>query len=91
MNLRQRLARLERLPLPLRNASERCTSCGAPDPCVPSVVALTEEGFYESEGATAPRPACSASGTVVAVDPRTGDPVRPIKVIELRIGHRRVA
>jgi len=89
MNLRSRLRRLERLCRPLRDAPRRCPACGAPELSMPSVVVLVEEGFYEPQEAKPPCPACGASGTVVPVDPKTGDPQSPVKVIHLGVDRGR--
>jgi hypothetical protein len=81
VNLRDRLARMEKLGEVIRNAPRRCPSCGRPDPCLPSVVGLTPNGFYECVGDPPPCPACGASDPMVAIDPKTGEPEYPIKVI----------
>jgi len=76
---------MEKLGEVIRDAPRRCRSCGRPDPCMPEIVGLTSDGFYECLGADPPCPACGASDPVVAVDPRTGEPVRPIKVIVMDV------
>ncbi len=81
MSLRRRMDRLERLLGSLSSASEYCPSCGAPSPCVPSVVVLDEAGVYEPEGALEPCSLCAASGTVTPISPGTGHPTRPVKLI----------
>ncbi len=52
---------------------------------MPEIVGLTSDGFYECLGADPPCSACGASAGMVAVNPRTGEPARPPKVICLGV------